>query len=167
MIGEIARRRGQIREFEYINIYKSLQIIFHQSDRNRDVIGEIKPQRRERKERDLKFVGDFLVRDAIEEGIDHPRIDLDGDHAAGGVEEFDGEVAGAGADLEDGVGGEDAGFADDGVENTGISEYVLASALVELELAEFGFFFFVRNGVAADSSTCSVAGWAAESGDFS
>ena len=68
------------------------------------------------------------------DGLDHTRVDLDGDDARRvGREEARGEVARARADLEDGVARTDGGAAHDGVEDARVGEQVLPARLVEPE----------------------------------
>lgn len=71
------------------------------------------------------------MEDALLENLDHAVIDLDGYDLVRGFEELEGEVAGAGSDFEDRVGGVYRGSPKDGVQNSRVDENVLASALVE------------------------------------
>jgi hypothetical protein len=71
--------------------------------------------------------------DAPPELEDHPRVDLDGHDGLGALEQAQRQVPGAGPDLEDDVGGLDARFLDDGVDDRGVLEDVLPSGLEELD----------------------------------
>lgn len=97
----------------------------------------------------LEPITDPLLRGAAAKNLDHPVVDLHGDDPPGGLEEPEGEVAGAGSDFEDGVTGENTGLADDSVQGAGVGEDVLAPALVEADVPALlprrrrSIFFFV------------------------
>lgn len=79
----------------------------------------------------LEFTAEAALEDAFLENVDHALVDLDGDDLVGGFKEAEGEVSGAGSDLEDPVGRVDCGFLNNGVENSRVHENVLASAFVK------------------------------------
>lgn len=70
--------------------------------------------------------------DAGIESVYHSGVDLNDDDLRSGVKELEGEISGARADFKDGVSGENFCFADDGVEDSGVGEEMLALALVKL-----------------------------------
>ena len=62
----------------------------------------------------------------------HPRVELDGDNGLdAGLEQPLGEISRSGPDLEDGVGGLEAGLGDDGVHERRVPQDVLALGLLE------------------------------------
>ena len=66
----------------------------------------------------------------------HPRVELDGDNGLdAGLEQPLGEISRSGPDLEDGVGGLEAGLGDDGVHQRRVPQDVLALGLLERDPA--------------------------------
>lgn len=62
----------------------------------------------------------------------HPRVELDSDNGLdAGLEQPPGEISRSGSDLEDGVGGLEAGLGDDGVHQRWVPQDVLALGLLE------------------------------------
>lgn len=66
---------------------------------------------------------------------DHARVELDGDDGLGNLEELLGEIPGTRADLKDDVGGFDAGLLDDGLDQHGVLQDMLALRFLEGDAA--------------------------------
>jgi hypothetical protein len=76
--------------------------------------------------------------DASLELEDHARIDFDSNHSLGDLQELHREVTRPGADLQDDVGGFEAGLLDDALHDEGILQDVLPFGLLELDAPDAG-----------------------------
>ena len=122
-----------------------------QQHRDRDVVGQVgderggrrtgdggDPQRVGRHHLEAVRLRRRALRDRRREGRGQHRVDLDGHHSRGDVQQGEGQRAEAGPDLEDHVVGTDAGVAHDPAHRVGVDHEVLPALLGRAQVERGG-----------------------------